>query len=278
VRRVCQRPDTDDFWAVPFNTDVGMLFRRIADKSAADPEPALRDVVRTAAPGQFVGQLDTVGSQTDEAFVVNVLEHALAQDDAILDPEGTLSFGLGQWRNALAPLADALRAGRLRAEAGEDDTTRRFERDNLRYMRNWPVGFLALDRAERAERDTAEIRLGRLPTGIVGGQSLAIAADSPHREEAQRAIHFLTDTHAQKLLAAFGFAPTGVDAYIDDQLRPALPHLPLIRYAVEASRPRPMHPNYADFARLFAEHTHRYLYDGEQLTQRFVQDIQGALR
>jgi multiple sugar transport system substrate-binding protein len=277
VRRVCQKDGTDQFWAVPFNTDVGMLFRRIADKRADDAEPTLQDVLRSA-PGQFVGQLETVGSQTDEAFVVNVLEHALAQDDAILDQDGVLSLGLGQWRNALAPLAEAIRTRRVRAEAGEDDTSRRFEQDNLRYMRNWPVRFPALDRAERTEPETAEIRLGRLPLGILGGQSLAIAADSEHREEAERAIHFLTDTPAQKLLATFGFAPTGVDAYIDARLRAARPELSNVRYAVEASRPRPMLPRYAEFAQRFADHTHRYLYDGEQLTQRFIQDLQEALR
>ncbi len=277
VRRICQRPGSDEFLAMPFNTDVGMLFRRVADKTEDEAEPKLRDVV-SRTPGQFTGQLETVGTQTDEAFVVNVLEQALAQDDAILSRAGELSFSLGQWRAALAPLARTLQTGRLPAEAGEDATTQRFQRDNLRYMRNWPVNFRAVDRAERAEPETAEIRLGRLPTGILGGQSLAIAADCAHPEEAERAIHFLTDTSAQRLLATFGFAPTGLDTYIDPKLGAALPHLSTIRYAVESSRPRPMHRNYAVFAQRFAEHTHRYLYAGEQLTQRFVEDIQEALR
>jgi multiple sugar transport system substrate-binding protein len=275
VRRLCQREGTGELWAVPFNTDVGMLFRRITDKRSSGPEPTLADVLRSSS---FVGQLDTVGTQTDEAFVCNVLEHALAQDDAILDADGVLSYGLGQWREALAPLAEAVRRKQVVTAAGEDDTTRAFQQENLRYMRNWPVGFPALDRAERTKPTTAEIRLGRLPVGVLGGQSLAVAADSDHREEAERAIHFLTDTPAQKLLATFGFAPTGVDAYIDADLQAALPQLSIIRYAVEGARPRPMHPNYAEFARRFADHTRRLLHENEQLTQRFIQDIQEALR
>jgi multiple sugar transport system substrate-binding protein len=265
----------DEFWAAPFNTDVGLLFRRVADKTADGPDPKLTDILR-AAPEQFAAQLNTVGSQTDEAFVVNVLEQALAQDDAILDGDGVLSYGLGQWQQALSPLAAVIK--RVDAEAGEEDTTRAFQRRKLRYMRNWPVGFPALDRAERAGPETAEIRLGRLPVGILGGQSLAIAKNSRHREEAERAIHFLTDTPAQKLLATFGFAPTGVDAYIDAGLRAAVPQLNIIRYAVEAARPRPMHADYAMFAKRFKEHTYAYLYDGEQLTQRFIADISEALK
>lgn len=274
VRKICQA-DGDRLWAAPFNTDVGMLFRRVTDKRAADPEPTLAGALRS---GSFAGQLDTVGTQTDEAFVCNVLEHALAQDEAILDADGVLSYGLGQWREALAPLAEAVRRKRVVAASGEDDTTRAFQQGNLRYMRNWPVGFPALDRAERTKPATAEIRLGRLPVGILGGQSLAVAKDSEHRDEAERAIHFLTDTPAQKLLATFGFAPTGVDAYIDADLQAELPQLTVIRYAVEGARPRPRHANYAEFARRFADHTRRLLHDNEQLTQRFIQDIQEALR
>jgi multiple sugar transport system substrate-binding protein len=279
VKQVCQRAGTDQFWAVPFNSDVGMLFRRITDKRS-DPPVTLKSVLAASATGpvQFAGQLDTVGSQTDEAFVCNVLEQALAQDEAILDQGGVLSYGLGQWRDALAPLADAIRRKRVEAAAGEDDTTRAFQRESLRYMRSWPVRYPQLDRAERLRPDTAEIRIGRLPLGILGGQSLAVAADTDHRDEAIRAIHFLTDNPAQKLLTSFGFAPTGVDAYIDADLQAALPHLNLIRNAVEGSRPRPIHANYAEFARRFADHTRRHLHDGEELTQQFITDIREALR
>ncbi|MBU2669955.1 extracellular solute-binding protein [Actinoplanes bogorensis] len=276
VRRLSERAGTGEFWAVPFNTDVGMLYRRVTDKAVADPEPSLKGVL-AANPGQFVGQLETVSPQTDEAFVVNVLEQALAQDDAILTTDGVLSFSLGQWQEALGPLAAAIKGRRVRTEAGEADTTRTFQRSQLRYMRNWPVSYPAIDRAERTKVTTAEIRIGRLPTGIIGGQSLAVSAESKHRDVAEQAIHFLTNRSAQLLLAKYGFAPTGLDAYIDQRLAESLPHLKYIRYAVESSRPRPMHRNYAEFARVFAEHTHRYLYDGEQLTQRFIEDMQKEL-
>ena len=277
VRRLSEKAGTSEFWAVPFNADVGMLFDRIADKSDTAEPPSLQDVLRDA-PGQFVGQLQTVGPQTDEAFVVNVLEHALAQDDAILDPEGRFSYSIGQWRAALAPLADAIRRKRIFVQSGEDDTSRIFQRQNLRYMRNWPVRYPSIDLTESSEPETVEIRLGSLPIGITGGQSLAVSAETEHRDEAEQVIHFLTDTPAQKLLATYGFAPTGTDAYIDPYLQASVPQLSAVRNAVEDSRPRPMHPNYAEFARRFADHVHRYLYRGEQLSTRFIEDVQEALR
>ncbi len=108
-------------------------------------------------------------------------------------------------------------------------------------MRNWPVGYRAVDRAERAEPDTMEFRVGPLPVGILGGQNLAVATDTPYRAEAERVVRFLTGIPAQKLLATFGFAPTAVDAYTDPAVKAAIPHLTAIRNAVEQSRPRPPH-------------------------------------
>ncbi|GAA1625946.1 extracellular solute-binding protein [Actinoplanes couchii] len=276
VQRVCQVDDgSGRLWAVPFNSDVGMLFRRIIDKRVADPEPELKDVLKLDG---FIGQLATVGPQTDEAFVINVLEHALAQDPLILDQEGVLSTSLSQWQSALAPLADAMRSGRIKANPSEEDTIRQFRQENLRYMRNWPVWFPSVDREERARPTTAEIRLSRLPVGILGGQSLAISKDTRYREAAEKVIRFLTDTAAQKLLATYGFAPPGLDAYIDEELKVSQPHLDMVRNAINDSRPRPMHPRYPEFAQRFKEHTYAYLHRGEALTQRFAQDIQEVLK
>lgn len=276
VRRVCRVDDgSGRLWAVPFNSDVGMLFRRITDKSAPDPEPELRDVLGRTG---FIGQLDTIGPQTDEAFVINVLEHALAQDPLILDPEGVLSTSLTQWQGALRPLAEALTAGRVQARTTEEATITAFQDENLTYMRNWPVWYPGVDRSERAEPGTVAIRLSRLPFGVLGGQSLAIDSDTPHREEAEKVIRFLTDTPAQKLLATYGFAPTGLDAYFDEQLKETAPHLAMVRDAIEDARPRPMKPGYPDFAQRFKEHTYAYLRGGEPLTQRFVEDIREALK
>jgi multiple sugar transport system substrate-binding protein len=278
LKRVCGVTGSDsEFWAVPWNADVGMLYRRVTSHNTAEGEPTLKSMLSTA-PGQFAGQLDTVGSQTDEAFVINVLEHALAQDDAILDTDGVPSTNLGQWVTALSPLRDALRSKRVIAEAGEQSTVNTYERRNIRYMRNWPVYFPAVDHSERDDPGTLAIALGRLPIGILGGQGLAVSAHTKHRSEAIRVIHFLTDTAAQKLLATYGFAPTGADAYTDADVQAARPELSLIRSGVEESRPRPIHPGYAAFSGAVKRHVHDYLYTDRDLSPQFVEDIKVALR
>jgi ABC-type glycerol-3-phosphate transport system substrate-binding protein len=282
IRRICEVDGSpSEYWALPFNTDVGMLFRRIRDTHDRDRlPPTLKHVLAEPAtsPEQFVGQLTTGGMQTDEAFVVNVLEHALAQDNTILADDGTISSNFGQWRNALQRLADAIRENRVLAEAGEERTTQTFRDKNLRYMRNWPGAYRALDRSERAKLDTVEIRVSPLPVGILGGQSLGIAEDTPHRAEAERAVRFLTDIPAQKLLASFGFAPTCIEAYTDPSVQTAIPHLDDVRNAVEGSRPRPIHHNYAEFSKKFKEYTYEYIHGTRDLSEEFGRDIKGALR
>ncbi|KUL42533.1 extracellular solute-binding protein [Actinoplanes awajinensis] len=281
VQRVSQVEEgSARLWAVPLNTDVGMLYRRITDKRAADAEPEIgRLVADRTQVRQLAAQLATEGSTTDEAFVINVLEQALAQDRTILDERGVVSTSLGQWQRALAPLAGALRDNRIVAVAGEEKTNAAFQERNLRYMRNWPVWFPAIDREERDKKPgTAAIRLGRLPIGVLGGQGLAVAEDTGYRDEAEAVIHFLTGMPAQKLLATYGFAPTASEAYNDPEVKAAMPHLEIVRSAVEDAHPRPMSAGYADFAQVFRQHTYDYLYRGVQLTDGFVEGMQGALR
>jgi multiple sugar transport system substrate-binding protein len=280
IRQICEvkgQPRT--YWAVPFNTDVGMLFRRVTDKRAADDLPTLKRVLAGAAeqPQQLVGQLLPGGTKTAEAFVINILEHALAQDEAILGTTGIISFSLGQWNTALRPLAEAIRLNQVVGVAGEVNTTAAFQSRNLRYMRNWPVAYRTVDRPERSKADTVDIRVGPLPVGILGGQSLAIASNSRYQEEAELAVRFLTDVPAQRLLATFGFAPTGIEAYTDAKVAEVIPHIEEIRNAVGNSRPRPIHRNYAEFARTFKDHMNRYLYGDQPLSDGFIRDIQAAL-
>ncbi|AEV82398.1 putative ABC transporter-binding protein [Actinoplanes sp. SE50] len=276
VRRTCEIEGSTRLWAVPFNTDVGMLYRRIAAKGARDLEPGLDAVI--AGTRLFTGQLSTEGTFTDEAFVVNVLEQALAQDPTILDDRGTVSFNLGQWQKALAPLAAAIYSRRVVVTAGETQTNEAFQRQGLRYMRNWPVYFPAIDRAEREKPGTAAIRLGALPIGILGGQALAVAEDTRHRAEAEAVIQFLTGMPAQKLLATYGFAPTSVEAYNDPELAATVPHLGKVRSAVERAHPRPMSAGYAAFSGIVRQHVYNYLYNRIQLGENFVQSMQEALR
>ena len=276
------------FWAAPFNADVGMLFRQ-----QPVPEPVTNDPLDLATVlsesvaeqseqsklRQFAGQLQPANSAADEAFVVNVLEHALSHDSTIVDPEKGM-FDVERWRTALTPLRKAIQTRSVLPLSDEDDTQARFAGGGLGYMRNWPVRYRYIQKERSMERDGLRLVLRRMSTGgILGGQSLAIVKRSPYVEQAQEAIRYLTDTPAQKVLAMHGLSPTRVDAYNDKDLNVLMPHLAGVRGAVEEGHLRPRHRNYAGFSRAVRQHVYPFLHDkGGTLGPKFTDDLTNALK
>jgi multiple sugar transport system substrate-binding protein len=280
VRAVSRVADNSGrYWAAPLNTDVGMLFTRGAQPPGGR-RSSLAEVLDTKVPagsGQFVGQLQPNASNNDEGFVVNVLEHALSRDETLLSRDGTVSFDLNRWQRALRPLRRAIADGKIALAGSERDGMELFSREKLRFMRNWPVSYRELQQEADPDVRTARIGVTPLPVGILGGQSLALVAGSPHAEQARRFIGFLTNEPAQKILAAHGFAPTRRGAYGDDDLQVLIPHLRALRQAVEDSRPRPVHPRYRQFADAMRRHTNDHLHGRSELTSEFIADIKAAL-
>ncbi|RKR85847.1 carbohydrate ABC transporter substrate-binding protein (CUT1 family) [Micromonospora pisi] len=284
IRRISQvSDDPDRFWAAPFNTDVGMLFSH--RRGGGDPEqaPTLRDVLDTVTNQQFVGQLKPSAETSNEAFVINVLEHALSRDGDLLDENGAIEMDtpvndhLERWQQALHPLRDAIAEQRVALGDDENDSMRIFADRGLTYMRNWPVKYRELQQLERPGANPNEIQLDALPTGILGGQSLALVANSPHEERAREFIAFMTGEPAQKVLAAHGLAPTRRGAYGDANLRALIPHLGKLRGAVGAARPRPIHTNYVAFSKAVRDHVYQLLYEKRELQPEFVTDLRAAL-
>lgn len=269
------------YWAAPFNTDVGMLFERIPADGAPAENPSLSTVVDGLAPGsqELICQLGPGSSASDEAFVVNVLEHALSRDRDILSTAGVpVMDDLGRWQRALAPVRDAIATRRIRAVDSESTSLTAFTTGpRPRYMRGWPVQYRMLQENNDPDVIAGRVRVHPLPIGILGGQSLALVAKSRHHAHARALINFLTGDQAQKVLAAHGLAPTRVAAYSDPKLRAFIPHLEAIRQAVENARPRPVHRNYAEFAAAVVRHMRPLLTDGAELPSMFIDALRSAL-
>ncbi len=270
----------DELWAAPFNTDVGMLFQRVPDFGEGG-SPSLADVLDTeVAPGseQFVGQLNPTSSVSYEAFVVNVLEHALAREPGIVTEVGTPVYELTAWQSALDPLRDAIARGKVHATATEGDSLDRFQSEaRPRFMRNWPVMYRELLQDANRDARAGRIRVSALPIGILGGQSLAVVNGSEHHEPAAEFIRYATSVDAQKILAAHGLAATRTAVYNDPNLQAFIPHLDVLRGAIEGARPRPAHPNYKAFNQAIIDHVTPFLHDDVALTADFITDMNRAL-
>ncbi len=275
------KPDSPVYWAAPFNADVGMMFERLpADPVSLDDDPPALSVVvdQLAADRQFVGQLAATSSISEEAFVVNVLEHALSRNPRILDATtGMPVLALEDWRTALAPLRRAVAGGWLRASDTEETTREVFRTERLSYMRNWPVHYRELQQDDDRDSRSLRIRVGALRDGVLGGQSLAVASNSRQAERAAGFVRFLTGEPAQKILASYGLAATRKGAYEDPSLKAFIPHLGDIRGAIEDAHPRPISRRYREFSTAVVPHLKSLLSGGPELPTAFIEDMRKAL-
>ncbi|MDR7277922.1 extracellular solute-binding protein [Catenuloplanes atrovinosus] len=270
--QTCQWQGRD--YAVPFNSDVGVLFRR---GPGGTTEPRLAEFLTERNPGTLLMQLSPANSASYEAFVVNVLELVATLDSGLLrEEDGLLSQlppdeALIRWRTVLNTIRNSLTAERLIAADTEDSATDRFNEGEADYLRNWPTAWPALEAYRRDKAPADQLDVLALPQGMLGGQNLALVAGGPHRDQAWRLIEFLTGPESQKVLAMHGFVPTHRRAYDDNVgVVRAVPHLGLLRDLVEGARLRPIHPGYRAFADVMVRHALPALRDGRPVEREFI--------
>ncbi|WP_043263797.1 extracellular solute-binding protein [Streptomyces sp. CT34] len=242
-------------WAVPFNTDAGLLYYRkdILHDYGYDQPPSnwgeLKNIAvqvagaynrKARAAGTAAGGTRTPAAPTlyglvaqlrpYEGLTVNTLESAWANGG---DPEAT-SFTKGEQVGSLqlgvTALKDQLDSIMPHEATAMDETESRrwFADGRALFMRNWPVEYASV--AEKLEPgvqfDVAELP-GRPTDGrrisVLGGQNLAIAADSTRPAGARSLIEALTDPKSERCLLERGFAATRASAYRTGTATPRCP-------------------------------------------------------
>lgn len=258
-----------ELWALPFNTDAGLLFcnRRMlpdCDEATIRTWEDMAALVDGMPAGErpeavFAGQFADY-----EGFTVNVLESILIDEPAALDSKLDLDV-TEVTVDTLADLAARL-GSRWSGSLGyrESDTTDAFAAGDVAFMRNWPIAYRQLTAAAGADEprmDPADIGVRRLPgPGVLGGQSLAIARSTDQRRAAQDLIEFLTGPYSQvRLFETGGFAPTRRIVYADTWLQERYPYLTDLGAAVADARLRPVRPHYERFSEAMRRIVRLYL-------------------
>lgn len=269
-------------YALPFNTDAGLLFYRTdlvpggppetwADLLALAEQAWARDDLPTTPEAAYAGQFADY-----EGFTVNVLEAILAEDPAAL--AGGESFEVTTaTTGAVERLVEGLRAdgdGRpliLPESLGyrEEETRTAFQDGRVMFMRNWPVAYRLLTEAGVGDPPALtpeQVGVARLPSvaggagpGVLGGQSLAVADGTDQPRAAQALIEYLTSARSQEILFdEGGFAPTQKIVYHNQRYQDH-PYLSILRVAVEEASPRPIHRRYDGFSEALRRVVRPYL-------------------
>ncbi|MCG8923618.1 extracellular solute-binding protein [Lentzea sp. CC55] len=248
-------------WALPFNTDAGLLFYR---KDLVQEDPLeLDDITKTSTRVLRASQ-DTrltagyAGQLADyEGLTVNALELIWAEKGDVVDETGKVVIDSERTRRALRWLADGLRGERPvvlpeSREQSEQLTTQAFRDGKIAFMRNWPVAHRILqgNQDESAGRPRIDFEVTQL-TGpsVLGGQNLAISATSTKPRAAQALIEFLTGPRSQQILfERGGLAATRGIVYQDSRIATQHPYAGTLLDAIEDARLRPVTPYYSRFS------------------------------
>ena len=271
-----------ELWALPFNTDVGLLYYR-SDLLDLPPQTwkDLEDdvVVWRARSGNDVDGY--AGQFADyEGLTVNALEAIGGAGGSVVDGDGdvvieddrvAVTEGLDRLRKIAPTGVPAL---------DEDSSAQLFRSNKALFMRNWPVKFQSLKEDLEGE-PAVTFDVAPLPSdsGVLGGQNLAVAADTDRPRAARALIEFLTSERSQQILFERGGLPaTRKVVYSDPVVRERYEYVPTLERALEHAKPRPAQPHYARFSQVFRTAVDGYLRQGVPLPDDIQDQLVGALK
>ncbi|MFE6775424.1 extracellular solute-binding protein [Streptomyces sp. NPDC057702] len=242
----------DELYAVPFNSDVGLLYYRRDYLLAADTDldtasmdwagfkNLQQSVLRAHSRGDLPAAYDkpwTTQLGSYEGRTVNGVEAfatagALSADQPLVDDEGRYVGHEEQLRVGLTGFAGRIdRAYTLDGaqESAEARLLADFAAGRTAFLRHWPYAYGQL------HQDLTERQLGvaRLPGKVVlGGQNLAVTRHAPadNLVAINDLLRFLTGRDSERCLLEAGFAATRASAYEEGgarcRLTPARPATP----------------------------------------------------
>ncbi|MFE7505688.1 extracellular solute-binding protein [Promicromonospora sp. NPDC057488] len=225
-------------YALPFNSDVGLVYCNLDLISefygdsvpARDPVPVAggwagldrfaHEVVAALGgdrPGLDRPPVDTAIAQQladYEGFTVNLWEVLLGAGAVSVDAAGRPVFDdverIGATVEALAERQSATAS----LAYDEQGSLAAFAAGHAVFLRHWPRALRVL----RGE-DAVPFRVGFMPVpggGVLGGQSLAVAAATRYPVAARRLVEFLTDERShQMIFERGGFAASREAPYLD---------------------------------------------------------------
>jgi multiple sugar transport system substrate-binding protein len=269
-------------WALPFNADVGLLYYR--SDLVDDPPRTWEDLekqveVFRARTGNEVDGY--AGQFADyEGLTVNALEAVSGAGGSIVDGEGGVVAEAQR-----AAVVEGLERLRVIAPKGvpeldEDGSIQLFQSGRALFMRNWPRAYRAL--AQDLEGAPA-VQFGVAPlpggSGVLGGQNLAVSADSTRPRAAQALIEFLTGERSQQVQFERGGLPaTRAVVYSDQAVRDRYPYVAILEEALTTAEPRPTQPHYARFSEVFRAAVTGYLRQGRPLADDLQAQLEAAVK
>jgi multiple sugar transport system substrate-binding protein len=274
----------DKIWAIPFNSDAGLLFYRTDAGFAGPPrtwEELQTDLLIVHKPQGYITQLAQY-----EGLTVNVLEAVWNAGGELVGGNGKVGSsvriqqGLDQLKQEQGWMPDSA------ARAHEAESLQAFAQGQVLFMRGWPYMYDVL--IADGLKPGVHFNVARLPGdygpgySVLGGQNLAVAAHSRNPSLARQLIDFLTSRESERCLLEGGFAAARTSAYTTNAHCPLSPmpgapanesgstptpsgglppYSDVLYAALTSAKPRPTTPYYAAFTQFVQADVARFFRD-----------------
>ncbi|MEU7054670.1 extracellular solute-binding protein [Streptomyces sp. NPDC046197] len=227
----------DRVYAVPFNSDVGLLYYRRDYLRAAG-------VQHTALGGdttwQYLRSLgDTLNAHRPKGFekawttqlagyegrTVNAIEAfaSTRKDFALTDSAGHYRADVQELTEGIAELRSRTEKPYTLDDAVDSDEAASlsdFADGRTAFLRHWPYAYRTLYQTFTEQ----QIGVAPLPgRAVLGGQNLAVTRGSPQAGKAAQLIAYLTSAESERCLLDAGFAATRTSVYVKDDVKCPVP-------------------------------------------------------
>ncbi|GAA2539911.1 MULTISPECIES: extracellular solute-binding protein [Streptomyces] len=221
-----------DVYAVPFNSDVGLLYYRrdYLERAGVEQSDLSADRLTWDRLQELVETLDAHPAQGSyskgwttqlaayEGRTVNAVEAfaSAVEDFAPVDEDGHYTGTVEELTDGIAELRRRTAAPYTLQDAHRSDeagSLSDFEKGRTAFLRHWPYVYPTLHRTFTEE----QLGVAPLPDrAVLGGQNLAVTEASQRPGKAAELIEYLTSRESERCLLDAGFAATRVSAYEDD--------------------------------------------------------------
>jgi multiple sugar transport system substrate-binding protein len=222
----------DKVYAVPFNSDVGLLYYRrdylhdagvqqttLGSGLSWQDLRVLGDTLDAHRPKGFQ-KAWTTQLAAYEGLTVNAVEAfaSATQDFALTDSSGHYTASRQELTDGIAELRRRTERPYTLDHAFDSDepaSLSDFADGRTAFLRHWPYAYGTL------YQTFTEQRLGVAPLpgrAVLGGQNLAVTRSSQRAGKAAQLITFLTSADSERCLLDAGFAATRTSAYADDRV------------------------------------------------------------
>jgi len=280
-------------WALPLNSDVGLVYHRSDVPGVGRPQkwedyfgPAAGTAVRAAQKaGVEIEAANAAQLAGQEMLTIIALEAIWAAGGEVVTDQGQVirttnneevrfdTFDKKGIENLIKAAMDpnvVLGAEEKEWLSTEREATDAFANGRTLYMRNWPVEYEQISRIDRG----LDFDVAAPPTpSVLGGQYLAISADTDRPRAAHALIEFFTSASSQLILSDVGGFVPGHKFALDNTRRP---YREALREAINEARLRPVTPCYTEFSQTFREGI-AFALDEGRLRDDFPRQLAEAL-